>query len=199
MTTYNDREKSFEKKFVMDEEAKFKAESRRNRLLGQWAETKDLRWLLTAHHADDQAETLAMRLARGSGLSGLSGIRDMADIAGVRVARPLLGWRRAELAEIVAAAGIEPVADPSNEDERFDRVRMRKRLAGAGWLDPIAVARSAAALAQADDALDWAVDRLLKERAREEQGAVLFDPSGIPAELRRRIARTTISIPREPA
>src|SRR3546814_18684259 len=69
--------------------------------------------LMTAHHADDQAETLLMRLARGSGLSGLSGVRARRSGKGVTIMRPLLGYRKTEVAEIVRAAGLIAADDPS--------------------------------------------------------------------------------------
>jgi tRNA(Ile)-lysidine synthase len=151
--------------------------------LEQWRGARRLDWVLTAHHADDQAETLLMRLNRGSGVGGLSGIRPVYG----RVARPLLGWAREELAQIVRDAGIEAVADPGNADERFDRVRIRGRLAETGWIDRAGLVRSAEALAEADEALEWTTDRLLAERARGDEGESLFDPAEIPAELRRRL------------
>ncbi|HYI63599.1 MAG TPA: tRNA lysidine(34) synthetase TilS [Allosphingosinicella sp.] len=163
------------------------ARALRYRLLARWAKAEGLAWLLTAHHEDDQAETLIMRLQRGAGLSGLSGIRATARIAGFPVARPLLGWPRTALAGIVDETGLVPVEDPSNADERYDRARLRRRLADAPWIDAAALARSAAALAEADAALDWAAGRLIEERVRREGEATLFDPAGIPAELRRRI------------
>lgn len=152
----------------------------RYRLLESWRVERGLDWLLTGHHADDQAETLLMRLNRGAGIAGLSGVRAVNG----RVLRPLLGWRRSELAAIVAAAGIEPVADPSNEDERFDRARIRRQLAEAGWVEAAGLARSAAALADADKALEWAAGCLWAERS---DGSGSLDVSGIPAELRRRL------------
>ena len=117
----------------------------------------------TAHHAEDQAETVLMRLNRGSGLSGLAGIRARRIVIGENplgeylVVRPLLHWRRTELAQIVADAGIDPVRDPSNDDTRFDRVQMRQALAETPWLDPQAIARSAAYLQDAEEAVDDAV------------------------------------------
>jgi tRNA(Ile)-lysidine synthase len=158
------------------------ARERRYALLGQWAEAAGLDCLATAHHLDDQAETLVMRLLRGAGLSGLAGIRAV-QAGAVPLVRPLLGWRRDELGAIVAAAGIAPVADPSNCDERFDRVRVRRRLAETDWIAPEPLARSAAALAQAEAALDWATERLWHERA---EGFTL-DPADLPEELRRRL------------
>ncbi|HYJ81999.1 MAG TPA: tRNA lysidine(34) synthetase TilS, partial [Allosphingosinicella sp.] len=101
--------------------------------LAAWMDERGLGLLLTAHHCDDQAETLLMRLARGSGVAGLAGVRAIGTVPGsggrLRLGRPLLGWRRSELEAVVAAAGIEPARDPSNSDERFDRVRIRRRLA----------------------------------------------------------------------
>src|SRR5207253_8925782 len=59
----------------------------------------------------------------------------------VRVIRPLLGWRRIELEQICTVAGVTTVADPSNQDSKYERVRVRQAMSEAGWLDPGAVAR----------------------------------------------------------
>ncbi|MBU7581131.1 MAG: tRNA lysidine(34) synthetase TilS [Porphyrobacter sp.] len=125
--------------------------------LGRWAGEAGLEAIATAHHADDQAETLLMRLNRGSGLAGLAGVRPQGRIEGsdVTLLRPLLGWRKAELAALVAAAGITPAQDPSNTNPAFDRARMRAALAGAEWLDPVRIAASAAHLAESWGALEW--------------------------------------------
>ncbi len=152
-------------------------------LLEDWRAARGLDWVLTAHHADDQAETLLMRLNRGSGVAGLSGIRAVNG----RVLRPLLGWRRAELEAVVAAAGFEAVADPSNRDEKFDRARLRRQMAGVEWIDPVALGRSAEALAEAEEALDWAAERLFAERAGGNASGLRLDPSHLPAELLRRL------------
>ena len=98
-----------------------------------------------------------MRLNRGSGLAGLAGVRARTVIEGseVTLLRPLLGWRKAELASLVAAAGITAVQDPSNTNPDFDRARLRARMAKADWLDPVQIAASAAHLAEGWQALDW--------------------------------------------
>lgn len=163
------------------------AREQRYRLLADWAAANGLSHVLTAHHLDDQAETLVMRLLRGSGLSGLSGVRAATSISGAAVVRPLLGWRRRELGEIVAAAGIEPVRDPGNEDERYDRSRIRRLLAETPWLEPEPLARSAAALAEAGEALEWSAERLWSERVSGGSGTLTLDPRGLPAEIRRRL------------
>ena len=138
------------------------AEARKARYdaLARWAQKRRLSALATAHHSDDQAETLLMRLNRGSGVSGLAGVRARGALAGtaVRVVRPVLDFRRSQLAQCVSNAGIRAVKDPSNEDQRFDRARMRSALAAADWLEPGAIAYSASHLADADEALDWAAE-----------------------------------------
>jgi tRNA(Ile)-lysidine synthase len=126
--------------------------------LAGWAREAGLGAVATAHHADDQAETLLMRLGRGSGLAGLAGVRAASRIEGsdVPLLRPLLGWRKAELEAVVAAAGITPVQDPSNANLDFERAAMRARLAAAAdWLDPAQLATSAAHIAEGWQALQW--------------------------------------------
>ncbi|MEQ1639906.1 MAG: tRNA lysidine(34) synthetase TilS, partial [Novosphingobium sp.] len=129
------------------------ARAARYAALAGWIAAAGLAALATAHHADDQAETLLLRLNRGSGVAGLAGVRAKGLIPGTRLPllRPVLGWRRAELAKLVA--GLDAVQDPSNTDDRFDRARLRKALAGVDWLDASALAQSAAHLADADAAL----------------------------------------------
>ncbi len=153
----------------------------RYRALGEWAGERGLSAIATAHHADDQAETLLMRLNRGSGLSGLAGIREKALIAGsdIPVLRPLLGFRRAELLDLLASIEAPFVEDPSNRDDRFERVRVRKALSEADWLDPAAVARSAAHLAEAEATLQALADDLWAQRAQvgENEISVPRSPS----------------------
>jgi tRNA(Ile)-lysidine synthase len=128
--------------------------------LDEWLGRNGLDAMATAHHADDQAETLLMRLNRGSGLPGLAGVRPSGILSAGEglLVRPLLGWRKSELETLVRRAGIEPIADPSNRDIRFDRVRIREALTGANWLDPLALARSAALLGEAKAALEEVVE-----------------------------------------
>ena len=108
---------------VPDGAAGLQAEARRVRYeaLADWAAERGIAAVATAHHADDQAETLLMRLQRGSGIAGLSGIRATRHQGDLAILRPVLGWTKAELTQIVRQSGIEPVDDPSNRDPRFDR------------------------------------------------------------------------------
>ena len=165
------------------------AREARYALLRDWCAARHVPWLLTAHHADDQAETLLLRLARGSGTGGLAGIRAARDLGcGVTLLRPLLGVRRAALAEIVAAAGLQPVDDPSNHDPRHDRTQARALIAATPWLAPARLAASAAHLADAEVALGWAAALAWDSRASVTADRVTVDAAGLPAELRRRLA-----------
>jgi tRNA(Ile)-lysidine synthase len=171
-----------------------RARNQRYRLLGYWAEERGLDALATAHHAEDQAETLLMRLARGSGVRGLAGMRPRSVSPGahVRLLRPLLGWRRAELEEICKSADLTPVADPSNQDARFERVRVRRALAELDWLDPGAIALSAAHLADADAALDWAARAEWDHCVHEKHRSITYRRSDAPTEIVRRIVGRAI-------
>ncbi|CAN5170552.1 MAG: tRNA lysidine(34) synthetase TilS [Pseudomonadota bacterium] len=165
-----------------------RARGERYRLLGRWAGERGLAALITAHHLDDQAETLLMRLKRGAGVRGLAGMRPVVPIPGsqLRLLRPLLTWRRSELMSICSAAGVAAASDPSNEDDQFERVRVRRAMASADWLDPVAIARSAGNLAAADSALMWATGQEWEARVSWTGDEIAYRPRA-PLEIRRRI------------
>ncbi len=104
----------------------------RYEFLAEVAEECGARVVLTGHTMDDQAETLLLRLLRGSGAEGLGGmeaVRALNENSDVLLARPLLSWaRRAETEKYCRERGVEFRADEMNEDERFARVRVRRRL-----------------------------------------------------------------------
>ena len=85
--------------------------------------------LLLGHQADDQAETACMRQAAGSGPDGLAGMGWISLLPDLRLVRPLLGVSRLALRNTLRAAGLAWVDDPSNEDRRAERVRIRHRSA----------------------------------------------------------------------
>jgi len=141
--------------------------------LARWATETGLGAVATAHHADDQAETLLMRLNRGSGLAGLAGVRPRSVIDGTDIVllRPLLGWRKAELEGVVLSSGIRAVEDPSNSNPEFERARLRAALAGASWLDPVRIAESAAHLAESWQALGWYAELDWHEMVMRDEAA----------------------------
>lgn len=183
-------------------EGNVQAEARKARYeaLGGWADRRGLQVIATAHHADDQAETLLMRLNRGSGVAGLAGVREASWLPGFDcdVVRPLLGFRRSELARVVEVSGIETVKDPSNSDESFDRVRIRKALAQAEWLDPLAISRSASNLADADDALGVFANETWKKIAKRDGDTITIVPVATRAILLRIVERALRQLGGEP-
>ena len=176
------------------------ARTARYTALANWAAERGLVALATAHHADDQAETVLMRLNRGSGLSGLAGVRARGRVPGSQLPllRPLLDWRRAELAGIVVRAGIAAVDDPSNADPRFDRVRIRVALSEADWLDPAAIAQSAAHLAEAEETLAWAFGLEWDLWVEVDDGAVRYTPHAPRALVLRVVERIIAGFGGEP-
>lgn len=165
----------------------------RYRLLADHAGNNACRWLATGHHRDDQAETLLMRVARGSGLPGLASIRARRSEHGVEIIRPLLGWTRATLRTVVDDARIEPVDDPSNRSPDYDRTRFRALLADTPLLDPDRLAASASHLGDCEDALAWAELREWGVRVEIQDGRTWrVDVAQLPRELRRRFVLRAI-------
>lgn len=113
--------------------------------------------LLTAHQAEDQMETFWMRLAHGSGIDGLAGMADVRVLAAdVYVARPLLAFTRDDLRGVCTAAGVEWAEDPSNENNKFLRVRLRgfEQVLAAEGLTPQRLAQVMQKMADAGAALE---------------------------------------------
>ena len=104
------------------------ARAARYRLMAQAMTEDGVDLLLTAHHLGDQAETVLMRLAHGSGIEGLRGMDRRSVVEGCEIYRPLLGIRPEILREIVDEAGLTPAADPSNLDPHYERARWRLML-----------------------------------------------------------------------
>lgn len=105
------------------------ARDARYRLMADWARGGRIGAVLLGHTMDDQAETLLMRLARGSGVEGLSGMAPRHDRAGIGWVRPMLGVRRAALRAWLRMRGIVWIDDPTNDDPSYDRVKARRALA----------------------------------------------------------------------
>ncbi len=141
--------------------------------------------IVTAHHRDDQAETLLQRLARGSGVYGLAGMARESTLDGVALMRPLLDVPRSALAAVAAESGLSIVDDPSNADPRFDRVRMRSlmpQLAAHG-LTAERLAETCARLGRAGAALDHYAGRLLRERFEADPFGGVAAPADALAEV----------------
>ncbi len=120
-------------------------------LIGAWSGT--CRHVLMAHTQDDQAETVLMRLLRGSGVDGLSGMAAQRRLPGLTVVRPLLGVPRAALRHYCKVLKIPFADDPSNDDETFERVRIRRLIRNEGF-DAGKLARTASQMARAREVLE---------------------------------------------
>lgn len=136
-------------------------------LMAEHARRSGIDCLVTAHHLEDQAETVLMRLKRGSGPDGLAGIPAQGRWGGLPVYRPLLDVPRARLEATVRDAGLTWIEDPSNGDDRFERVRIRKAM---GELERLgyparALAITAARMRRAGEALDAATQSFLEAHA----------------------------------
>ncbi|MEM6619076.1 MAG: tRNA lysidine(34) synthetase TilS [Pseudomonadota bacterium] len=132
--------------------------------LAGWAEARGLATLALGHTRDDQAETLLMRLARGSGVDGLAAMAPKRKAYGVTLWRPLLDTMRAELRAWLTAQGVPWIDDPSNEDPTSERVRARLAVAALG-LDTRRLAQTAERMARARVALEEATVTLAKASA----------------------------------
>nr|WP_144904625.1 tRNA lysidine(34) synthetase TilS [Novosphingobium taihuense] len=167
-----------------------RARAGRYRAMADWMRELGLTALVTAHHADDQAETMVMRLNRGAGLRGLAAMRSVSAVPGapdLPLLRPLLGWRRTELAGIVEVAGIAPALDPSNHDASYERVRVREAMTSSDAFDANGFAASAAHLAQADEAIAWSVDRLWDAAQVAAESVDVAPPKDLPRVLALRL------------
>jgi tRNA(Ile)-lysidine synthase len=132
----------------------------RYRLLAAAARSAGAVHVLTAHTLDDQAETVLLRMARGSGLAGLAAMARLTPLDGIVVTRPLLGVPKARLIATLEAVGMSFVDDPSNRDPRFTRARLRllmPALAEEG-LDAQRLALLAERIRRADATIELAVD-----------------------------------------
>src|SRR5260221_7951625 len=151
-------------------------------LLFGWCKAAGCLHLLTAHHREDQAETLLLRLARGSGLDGLAGMSACRETSTCRLVRPLLAVPRARLAALLRDAGQGWIEDPSNRDHSYARARLRgsAALLAREGLSAARLAATARHLGRARIALEDGVTRLLARAAwLHPAGFALLDVGGL--------------------
>lgn len=186
-------------------------------------ETTDAAAVLLGHTLDDQAETVLLGLARGSGAVSLQGMASDSQVeirqiglkdateprfdgshalsGGLRALRPLLGLRRATTEAFCADSGLEPWHDPHNADPAFTRVRVRRNVLpileaelGPGIAE--ALARTAEQLREDGSALDHFAEELIEDLAEHAEAGIALSVRGLqanPAALRQRIIRLTVS------
>ena len=176
-----------------------RARAARYALLAAHAHAIGASHILTAHHADDQAETVLLRLGRGSGIGGLAGMRrEIALGPGVTLVRPLLRYAKADLVALCLRARLSFVDDPSNADLAYARARLRGRAAELAkfGLDTAGLTRLARRMARADAALEAETARVAAALVFESDGAALHvslrPVAGSEPEILLRLLRNVI-------
>lgn len=164
----------------------------RYRLLADWARELAIPVVAVGHTADDQAETVLMRMARAAGVDGLAAMAPRRAVNGITVMRPMLGLTRQRLREYLVQKGIDWVDDPSNSDTRFSRIRARQSMAHLEQLGLGAETLSEVAgnLSMAREALDWYAFLSARDIARVDAGDVVICLRRfrtLPEEIARRI------------
>lgn len=151
-----------------------RARDARYALMTQWCRAHGVRHLLLAHHQEDQAETILMRLKKGSGLLGLAGMARVRPVPGhengeegtdIQIVRPLLTVSKTQLRQTLRAQGQAWVEDPSNTNLAFERVRTRHlltHLEGEG-VSAARLAGAASAIARVRDVLERAAEDVLQK------------------------------------
>ena len=170
----------------------------RYRLLTHWADDLQLDAIVLGHTADDQAETVLMRLARSAGVSGLSGMAAERKEGSVVLLRPMLSITRARLRAHLMTQNIDWIDDPSNQDQRFDRIKVRDALTR---LDQIGItaeglSRVAENLAQAREALAQYARESARRYVQVVDGDLCIDRDGVSPlseEIRRRLVVAAVA------
>lgn len=153
------------------------ARANRYALLAEWSKRQQLDTVAIGHTEDDVAETFLMRLSRQAGLDGLSSMNAVFDRAGMRFDRPLLRARRADLRAYLAARDEPWIEDPSNDDDRFDRIKARQALEALAPLgiDAATLGNVSRQLADARGALAGHVAEVASRVCKEISGDLVFD------------------------
>lgn len=183
-----------------------RARHARYALMEQWCVTHNVPVLMTAHHAQDVAETFMQRLARGSGLTGLCGIASwVSRPSGLVIARPLLTVEKRVLAQTcISRFDCPHVEDPSNENYDFERVRWRRMmpLLDAQGLTIAAIQKTVHRLVQAENALQqWVDQRAARMMSRHPSlGYITLERGGwlpetmVHPEYRYRLLQRAVSL-----
>ena len=160
--------------------------SQRYTLMTRWCDQNNVRFLLTGHHLEDQAETLLLRLARGSGVYGLAGMAEARELSSsTTLLRPLLRHSKHTLRGCLQEVGQDWIDDPSNRNETFDRVKVRRFLENPPLegFSPARLAETATRLRRTRDALEHYEYQWLSTHAKPYVAAmcVELDLAGLAA------------------
>lgn len=166
------------------------ARKARYRLMGDYCQKHGIEALLVAHTLDDQAETFLLRLRRGSGVDGLAAMAEITDMEGIRIVRPLLGIRKAQLVEYLKQNKQPYICDPSNENTDYDRVKIRKLIPALieTGLTPERIALAARNMARARKYLHKETDDFLEKHCDfNDKGYVTLSSLPVDEEIALRV------------
>jgi len=167
-----------------------RARDARYALMRDWCLDRGVAYLLVAHHQEDQAETVLMRLKKQSGLLGLAGMARTRDLGGVLLLRPLLDVKKSRLRQTLKDTDQDWVEDPSNDNLAFERVRIRKFLAHLEHEGVSAerLAAAASAVGRVRTVLECAADDVISTAVvAQGAGGLCIDASlflGVPRTVR---------------
>jgi tRNA(Ile)-lysidine synthetase-like protein len=137
----------------------------RYQLLIDYCKKNKISSLWLGHHSCDQFETVMMRLSHASGLKGLGGIRNLSFREGIGICRPFLSLHPSQLQEYLLSQKLSWVNDPSNTDNKFERIRWRSKtlILNEAGLSLSSINSIASKLQDEEDALDWAVQKWMDQ------------------------------------
>jgi tRNA(Ile)-lysidine synthase len=170
-----------------------KSREARYDLMCNWCAQQQISHLLVAHTLDDQAETVLLRLARGSGVDGLAAMAPSRAWNSTVIYRPLLGMKRSRLVQLLHSVHCPFASDPSNHNPKYDRVLFRQALK---ILEPLGITSqglvdTANRLAQAREALDvMTLQAIARSVSIFDAGYCVINPSQLelyPYEIKRRV------------
>lgn len=161
----------------------------RYRLLAEYCLNNDISYLMTGHQQNDQAENFIIRVDHGSGVYGLSGIPAISKINGIKVVRPLLNFTKQELQGFLKEKKIKWIEDPSNQNDLFTRVRVRKILEKhPEWI--VKLANVSKNLSKTKDAIEYMLNKSIAEIVENSEQGVFIDLQDfneLPQEIRFRM------------
>lgn len=166
-------------------------------LMTDWALEHGIEHVALGHTADDQAETLLMRLAREAGVDGLSAMSDTRRNGPVVFCRPALRTTREELRDVLRAKGVSWIDDPTNEDDTYERVRARQVLSALAPMGITAASLSAVAhhMGEVRKTLYWYVFLAAREMVSFQAGDILLDRKQfrtLQNEVKRRLLQSIL-------
>lgn len=173
-----------------------KARIARYKLLTEYCQKHNIKYLCTGHQKNDQAENFIIRAEHGSGLYGLAGIPKLNEFNKIQIIRPLLDFSKNELIDFLNKNHINWCEDPSNQNEKFTRVKIRKFLdKHSEWVDKLVALSDN--LAHAKEAIEYIVNEKFLNLVNVDSNQAtikLADFNLLPQEIRFRLALRTLQL-----